>query len=123
MNSKENHIPEVSARLFGLDKKLTMLANLYKLKKFPKVLMLTGDKGVGKFTLACHFLHFVFDQENYDLKDNIINDKTDFHLKYQTCPGNHFAFLSKIRSCSAELASSLKKSKNDTPKTKRNNQH
>ena len=33
MNSKENHIPEVSARLFGLDKKLTMLANLYKLKK------------------------------------------------------------------------------------------
>ena len=60
-----------------------MLANLYKLKKFPKVLMLTGDKGVGKFTLACHFLHFVFDQENYDLKDNIINDKTDFHLKYQ----------------------------------------
>ena len=83
MNSKENHIPEVSARLFGLDKKLTMLANLYKLKKFPKVLMLTGDKGVGKFTLACHFLHFVFDQENYDLKDNIINNKTDFHLKYQ----------------------------------------
>ena len=35
--------------------------------------MLSGKKGLGKFTLIIHFLHFVFDEKNYSLKDKTFN--------------------------------------------------
>ena len=38
--------------------------------------MLSGEKGIGKFTFINHFLHYYFDKENYDEnKYEIIQEK------------------------------------------------
>ena len=79
---KDNDIPKSSLVLFGLYKNFELLVDLYELKKFPKILMLTGEKGLGKFTLLSHFLHYIFDKKNYDVKNKTINDKSEFHTQY-----------------------------------------
>ena len=68
--------------LIGLDEKFNFLIKLYDLKKFPKVLMLTGKKGIGKYTLINHFLTYVFDKDNYDLNNKIINNETVFYKQF-----------------------------------------
>ena len=50
INSEYND-PKNSLVLFELGDKLDFLIHLHKSKKFPKVLMISGKKGVGKFTL------------------------------------------------------------------------
>lgn len=68
--------------LYELSDKLFFLTNLLKKKKFPKVLMLSGKKGIGKSTLINHFITYVYDHSNYDLKNNIINNQTTFYKQY-----------------------------------------
>ena len=79
MNSNEIFDPKKSLTLLEIEKKLLFLINLYKNNKFPKVLMISGKKGIGKFTLINHFLTFVFDEKHYDLKKYFINDQTNFY--------------------------------------------
>ena len=71
--------PKQSLNLFGLQKHFEFLISLYKTKKFPKVLLLSGAKGIGKSTLVNHFLHYIFDEKNYDLNLFQINSDTNFH--------------------------------------------
>ena len=78
----ENEKVKEYLNLLGLDEKFNFLIKLYNLKKFPKVLMLTGKKGIGKYTLINHFLTYVFDKDNYDSKNKIINNLTDFYKQY-----------------------------------------
>lgn len=79
MKSIELFNPKKSLNLFGLQKQFEFLISLYKKKKFPKVLLLSGAKGIGKSTLVNHFLHYVYDEENYDLNLFQINSDTYFH--------------------------------------------
>jgi DNA polymerase III subunit delta' len=74
--------PKKSLVLLGLDKKFKFLLNLHKTNKLPKVLMLSGNKGNGKFTLINHFLAYTFDEVNYILSKSTINDKTSFYKHY-----------------------------------------
>ncbi len=78
----ENNNPKNSLVLFGLGDKLDFLIKLYNSNKLPKVLMITGKKGVGKFTLINHFLNYVYDKDNYDLKNRSINNQTKFYKEY-----------------------------------------
>ena len=57
-----------SLNLFGLEEEFNFLSSLYIKRKLPKVLMLTGAKGIGKSTLINHFLFSIFDEKNYDKK-------------------------------------------------------
>ena len=68
--------------LYELSEKLAFLINLLNTKKLPKVLMVTGKKGIGKSTLINHFITYVYDRNNYNLKDNIINNQTSFYKQY-----------------------------------------
>ena len=74
--------PKNSLFLYGLDERFDFLSNLYNLEKFPRVLMLSGKKGLGKFTLINHFLSYVFDQKNYNLELKKINNQTSFFKQY-----------------------------------------
>tara|TARA_E500000178_G_scaffold334662_1_gene370759 strand:- start:3368 stop:4303 length:936 start_codon:yes stop_codon:yes gene_type:complete len=74
--------PKNSLVLFELGKKLDFFINLYNLNKFPKVLMLTGQKGVGKSTLMNHFMTYVYDRNMYDLKEKKINNNSNFYKQY-----------------------------------------
>ena len=82
MNTPEHNDPKNSLNLYGLKDKLDFLIKLHNSKKLPRVLMLTGKKGIGKFTLINHFLNYIYDNENYDRINNSINSKTQFYKQY-----------------------------------------
>ena len=74
--------PLNSTQLISLNEDFTEMVDLFNLKKFPKVLLLNGKKGVGKFTLVFHFLNYIFTQNeknSYDLKTKSINIKSFFY--------------------------------------------
>ena len=82
MNFNKYDNPKNSLELYELNDKFKMLTKLYLSKKIPKVLMLSGNKGIGKFTLINHFLSYIFDKENYDIDKMIINSDTTFYKQY-----------------------------------------
>ena len=90
MNNYNN--PKKSLFLLELDDKLNFLIKLYNQKNLPKVLMLTGNKGIGKFTLINHFLNYVFDKKNYNLEKNSINNQAVFYKQFLN---NYFTFPKK----------------------------
>ena len=67
-----------SNKLYGLEKHFLDLIKLFSLNKLPKVIMLSGKKGQGKFTLTHHLITYFFDKNNYDLKSFAINEKNKF---------------------------------------------
>ena len=71
MSTNEYEDQKKSLVLFFLFYRLDFLIKLYDSKKLPKVLMITGKKGVGKFTLINHFLSYIYDKNNYNLKEYI----------------------------------------------------
>ncbi len=84
--------PKNSLVLFEIEKNLEYLVNLIEIDKFPKVLMLSGRKGEGKFTLINHFLSYFFDKDNYELKKRKINIDSNFYKQYlnNTFPNIHY---------------------------------
>ena len=68
MNFSDFFYPKKTLKLFGLDNEFDFLKNLLLNEKLPKVLLLSGKKGSGKFTLVNHLMFFFFDKKNYDLK-------------------------------------------------------
>jgi len=74
--------PLNSTQLISMNEDFTEMVDLFNLKKFPKVLLLNGKKGVGKFTLIFHLLNYIFTQNeknSYDLKTKSINIKSSFY--------------------------------------------
>ena len=78
----ENFNPKNSQRLFGLDEYFNFLKSIYVEQKFPKVILFTGEKGIGKFTLVCHLMHFIFDKTNYIEEKKILNAESSFHNQF-----------------------------------------
>ncbi len=66
-------------KLYGLEKHLSNFIELFNNNKLPKVLMLTGKKGQGKFTLINHLMSYIFDKKNYDSRDNRILKENKLH--------------------------------------------
>ena len=79
MNLKEHFNPKKTSHLIGYNDKFNFLNDLILKEKLPKVLMLTGDKGIGKATLIFHLLHNYFSHSNYDIKNNKILSKNSFY--------------------------------------------
>ena len=71
-----------SVNLYGLSENFIFLRNLYKMKIFPKVLMLSGKKGSGKSTLINHLMFSIFDSQNYDENNNKLNDISSFYNQF-----------------------------------------
>ena len=57
-------------KLFGLDRFIIELINLYENNKLPNKILLSGQKGLGKSTLAYHFINYVLSKDE-DFKYNI----------------------------------------------------
>tara|TARA_B100000963_G_scaffold72164_1_gene60284 strand:- start:1019 stop:1939 length:921 start_codon:yes stop_codon:yes gene_type:complete len=63
--------------LFGLSYYFDELRKLYDDQKFPNKIILSGPKGIGKFTLSLHLINYVLSKDednNYDLKNYKINE-------------------------------------------------
>jgi len=82
MNRNDLNNQNASLSLFGLDDKINFLTKLYKLKKLPRTLMVSGKKGIGKSTLIKHFMNYIFDQDNYDFNNKTINIEGSFYKQF-----------------------------------------
>ena len=70
--------PINQTRLFGLNKYLSELINLYNKEILPNKILLSGQKGSGKSTLAYHFINYVLsieEQFGYDTKNCLIKSE------------------------------------------------
>ena len=68
--------PQNQRYLYELDHYLIEFIELYKNNKLPNKLLLSGDKGIGKSTLAYHLVNFILSQNEkfpYDTKKFEIN--------------------------------------------------
>ena len=66
-------------KLFGLDNHFLELVRLYKNNVYPNKLLLSGVKGIGKSTLAYHFINYVLsknEDQKYDLSNFEINSNS-----------------------------------------------
>jgi len=80
----------ISNELFGHDKLLKDLIALYKKGRLPKILMLTGKKGIGKSTLIFHFLCNLTRPENYNVNKKTIINKDFIEKIFQNLNPNIF---------------------------------
>ena len=63
-------------KLYGLDKYILEIIYLFKTNKLPNQILLSGNKGNGKSTLAYHLINFIFslnEEHKYDLKNLTFN--------------------------------------------------
>ena len=75
----ENFNPKKTKIILGFDKNFDFFNNLIATNNFPKVFLLTGDKGIGKSTFIFHFLHYFFNKKNYDFqKKEILSEDVFF---------------------------------------------
>ena len=70
--------PKFQTKLYGLSFYLNSLIKLYNADSLSNKILLSGPKGIGKATLAYHFINYIFskdEQYSYNLKDNLINQE------------------------------------------------
>ena len=68
--------PDNQLNLYGIENKLLELINLFKKDKLPNKILLSGQKGIGKCTLAYHLINSILSSEesySYDLQKFRIN--------------------------------------------------
>ncbi len=73
MNNLE---PINQTKLYGLDKYFNELIRFYKKGNYPNKILFSGQKGIGKSTLAYHFINYVLtinENHKYDIENYIIN--------------------------------------------------
>ena len=71
--------PSNQKKLFGIGKHLLELNRLYKSGIYPNKLLLSGPKGIGKSTLAYHFINLVLSRDEttkYDINNFEINTES-----------------------------------------------
>ena len=86
--------PINQTKLFGLDKYINELIQLYKNSKLPNKILLSGPKGLGKSTLAFHFINFILSQNedsSYDAINFVIN--TENHSFKTVINGSNLNFF------------------------------
>ena len=83
-----------SLSLNGLYENLNFLKNLYNKKKLPKVLMISGKKGLGKSTLLNHLMFNIFDEKNYNTKTYELANKSTFYNQFINNIHPNIIFLS-----------------------------
>ena len=82
MNIHQYFDPKKTIELFGLQSYLFFFYELILREKFPKVMLLSGEKGLGKSTLTNHLMSLVFDNKNYDIKKNLVNKNSIYYSQY-----------------------------------------
>ena len=86
-----NLFPSTQINLFGLNKYFLELSNLFDQNKFPNKILLSGEKGSGKCTLAYHLINYIlskddeftYNKKNYKKKIILIDRFVDSTIAYQ----------------------------------------
>ncbi len=112
--------PKKNLNLIGYKYNFNLLKNLILTNKFPKIIMLSGEKGIGKATFVSHLMHYYFDKFNYNENDNIIKNTSPFHLQFNenTFPNISYLDSSNFKNINID---DIRKLKIDLSKTSINN--
>ena len=73
-----NLSPIKQTHLFGLEKEFGEFVRLYREKKLPSKILLSGQKGIGKSTLCYHLINYILSNDEdypYDIKNHIIHEE------------------------------------------------
>jgi len=74
--------PKKSLNLYGLFDNFNFFKNLYLKNRLPKVLMLSGKKGIGKSTIINHLMFFIFDKKNFNEKTCEFAANSNFYNQF-----------------------------------------
>tara|TARA_B100001057_G_scaffold215031_1_gene215246 strand:- start:124 stop:1059 length:936 start_codon:yes stop_codon:yes gene_type:complete len=88
--------PIKQKKLYGLDRYIDELVNLDKSNKLPNKILLTGQKGVGKSTLAYHFINYSLSKNekfNYSINNYEINPENSSFKTIQNKSNPNFILL------------------------------
>ena len=72
--------PINQTELYGLDKYFVEFINLFEKNKLPNKILLSGQRGIGKSTLAYHLINYILslnEKYSYDKLNFKINDKNN----------------------------------------------
>ena len=120
LNFKDDQLhPVNSLKLFGYEEYFSSLSNLYINNRFPKVIMLSGEKGLGKFTFAFHLLNYFFSKnknESYDLTNYSINSNNTFYRNILSNINQNFNYIGSdgLKKVGIEEIRNIKKKFNNT---------
>ena len=121
MNILSNFDPKKCLSLIGYDDNFTFFCKLLSEDKFPKVILLSGEKGIGKTTFISHLMHYYFDRENYDIKKKIILSKGKFHFQFLENIHSNIFYLDGSNYQSVKIED-IRKLKDNLQKTPLNNE-
>ena len=88
--------PSTQLNLYGLKKELIRFVELFKNSKLPSKILLSGEKGIGKCTLAYHLINFILsNNENfsYNLDSLTINPENTSYKLIQNNSNTNFHLI------------------------------
>jgi len=98
---KDEFSPINSTHLFGLKDYFINFSKLYKSKKLPKVILLNGDKGIGKFTLSFHLINYILSlnlENSYNFDKLTINSESLIYKNILKNTQENFIYLGNDQS-------------------------
>ena len=87
-----------NSKLFSYSELFNKLVNLNKINKLPSRIMLTGQDGIGKRTLALHFINYLFsinDKNNYFMQNFEVNTESKSYNLINNLSHPNFYYISK----------------------------
>lgn len=117
MNLDKYFNPKESSVLIGYEKKFNLFRKIIEENKFPKAILISGNKGLGKSTFVNHLMHFYFDKDNYNEKNNTILKKGFFSSQYKEnlFPNINYLPGSAYKNVTIEDVRNLKNKLSKTP--------
>ncbi len=88
--------PSTQINLFEHKEIFNQLYKLYKNDNLPNKILLSGEKGIGKSTLAYHLINFVLsenEEQPYDYENNIINSDNKSYKLIQNKSNPNFHLI------------------------------
>ena len=117
-------IPPINKNLFGYYDFFLNLKDQYDKKILPNRIIFSGDKGIGKATLAYHLTNYIFsinEKDKYNFKDNIIlSNNHSYNLIIKNSHPNFF-LISNIEDKTNIQISKIREMINFTNKSSFNN--
>ena len=91
-----NFLPSTQTILYEHKKIFSDLSKLYKSNKLPNKILLSGEKGIGKSTIAYHLINLVLSKNEeycYDTTNNIINTENKSYKLVQNKSNPNFQLI------------------------------
>ena len=88
--------PSMQKNLFEHKEIFNQLSILYKNDKLPNKILLSGEKGIGKSTLAYHLINFILSENenySYDCDNNVINPENKSYKLIQNKSNPNFYLI------------------------------